>query len=75
MLLFSDDLHASDQLFELQELILTFRDSSNTSLEALRLHCCGKCLFAAPPGGPPQYNTIFGSRLSSSSTPARSDFV
>lgn len=26
----------------------------------------------APPGGPPQYSTIFGSRLSSTSTPARS---
>nr|XP_046236350.1 arf-GAP domain and FG repeat-containing protein 2 isoform X2 [Scatophagus argus] len=30
---------------------------------------------AAPPGGPPQYSTIFGSRLSSSSTPASSPGV
>lgn len=29
----------------------------------------------APPGGPPQYNAIFGSRLSSSSTPASSPGV
>ncbi|XP_076580898.1 arf-GAP domain and FG repeat-containing protein 2 isoform X1 [Chaetodon auriga] len=29
----------------------------------------------APPGGPPQYSTIFGSRLSSSSTPASSPGV
>lgn len=30
---------------------------------------------AAPPGGPPQYSTLFGSRLSSSSTPASSPGV
>ncbi|KAM6949589.1 arf-GAP domain and FG repeat-containing protein 2 [Aplochiton taeniatus] len=29
----------------------------------------------APPGGPPQYNTLFGNRLSSSSTPASSPGV
>ncbi|XP_028330031.1 arf-GAP domain and FG repeat-containing protein 2 isoform X2 [Gouania willdenowi] len=30
---------------------------------------------AAPPGGPPQYSTLFGNRLSSSSTPASSPGV
>ncbi|KAF7230273.1 arf-GAP domain and FG repeat-containing protein 2 isoform X1 [Nothobranchius furzeri] len=30
---------------------------------------------AAPPGGPPQYSSLFGSRLSSSSTPASSPGV
>lgn len=35
------------------------------------VYVCVTCLHAAPPSGPPQYSSIFGSRLSSSSTPAR----
>lgn len=37
----------------------------------VELEACLKCVSAAPPGGPPQYSTLFASRLSSSSTPAR----
>ncbi|XP_078132172.1 arf-GAP domain and FG repeat-containing protein 2 isoform X4 [Sander vitreus] len=36
---------------------------------------CDTSTVAAPAGGPPQYNAIFGSRLSSSSTPASSPGV
>ncbi|XP_031154181.1 arf-GAP domain and FG repeat-containing protein 2 isoform X1 [Sander lucioperca] len=36
---------------------------------------CDTSTVTAPPGGPPQYNAIFGSRLSSSSTPASSPGV
>ncbi|TMS01869.1 Arf-GAP domain and FG repeat-containing protein 2 [Larimichthys crocea] len=52
--------NAQDRYAAVLQLDSVFSDPSSTT---------------APPGGPPQYNTIFGSRLSSSSTPASSPGV
>ncbi|XP_030285766.1 arf-GAP domain and FG repeat-containing protein 2 isoform X3 [Sparus aurata] len=52
--------NASDRYAAVLQLDSVFSDTTPTT---------------APPGGPPQYNTIFGSRLSSSSTPASSPGV
>lgn len=59
--LFSDDLYSS-----WESAWSRFHSACDVSLEV-----CLKCVLTAPPGGPPQYSTIFGSRLSSTSTPAR----
>ncbi|KAJ8338177.1 hypothetical protein SKAU_G00371430 [Synaphobranchus kaupii] len=45
--------HSQDRYAALSQLDSVFSDSSG----------------AAPPGGPPQYSTVFGNRVSSSSTP------
>ncbi|XP_070849154.1 arf-GAP domain and FG repeat-containing protein 2 isoform X2 [Chaetodon trifascialis] len=52
--------NAQDRYAAVLQLDSVFSDTSSTT---------------APPGGPPQYSTIFGSRLSSSSTPASSPGV
>ncbi|XP_036967535.1 arf-GAP domain and FG repeat-containing protein 2 isoform X2 [Acanthopagrus latus] len=52
--------NASDRYAAVLQLDSVFSDTTPTT---------------APPGGPPQYSTIFGSRLSSSSTPASSPGV
>ncbi|KAM3857356.1 arf-GAP domain and FG repeat-containing protein 2 [Diretmus argenteus] len=53
-------LSAQDRYAAVSHLDSVFSESSPT---------------AAPPSGPPQYNTIFGNKLSSSSTPASSPGV